>query len=497
MKWALLLHIYQPIQQSPQMLAAIVEQSYRPLFLGIKRSPQARVTLNITGALLELFDRNGHLDLIDLLRELGAERKVEFTGSAKYHALLPFLDESEIKRQIAENTKTCKFFLGDAYKPRGFFPPEMAYTKNLPAILEEEGFLWCVLDEIALPGRAKDVNYHTRYKFTGRNLSVFFRERRISNLVMSAVVRSASSLAKAMQEELSSDRHIITAMDGETFGHHRPGLEHLLFEIFDDPLFHLVTMSELLDDSYSVVEVDPIESTWASSPLDIEEGIQFISWSDPSNDIHFLQKEFVALALRLVRALPQDMKGRDVLRGRMDEALASDHFFWASAKPWWSVEMIEDGAYRLLEIVRDIPGVSESELSTAARLYERIVSTAFEWQRSGKIRELYEKQHAVTRIPFYDRTVGAGGDMTVEYAAFMELFKKEELKAVDRGEYEQAILWRDAMYKLEHKQDIYDAVNVIDLLRTKISNEEVDRMIAAHKEQYRLLRGGQPEQRSN
>lgn len=497
MKWAILLHVYQPIQQSPQMLAAIVEQSYRPLFLGIKRSPHARVTLNITGALLELFDRNGHLELIDLLRELGAERKVEFTGSAKYHALLPFLDESEIKRQIAENTKTCKFFLGDAYKPQGFFPPEMAYTKKLPAILEEEGFLWCILDEIALSGHADDVDYRTRYKFRGHNLSVFFRERRISNLIMGAVVRSASSLAQAMQEELSSDRHLITAMDGETFGHHRPGLERLLFEIFDDPRFHLVAMSELLNESYPIVEVAPVESTWASSPRDLTEGIQFISWSDPSNDIHFLQKEFVALALRLVRALPQDMRGRDRLRERMDPALASDHFFWASAKPWWSVEMIEDGAYRLLEIIRDIPGVSEGERNTATELYERIVSTAFEWQRSGKIRELYEKQHAITRIPFYDRTEGAGGDMQTEYAAFMELFKREELKAVDRGEYEQAILWRDAMYKIEHKQDIYDAVNVIDLLRTKISNEEVNRVIAAHKREYRLLRGGQPEQRSN
>lgn len=495
MKWANFFHIYQPIQQTPEMLRAIIEESYRPLLLGIDRAPRARVTLNVTGALLELFEKHGHRDLIELLRKLGAEGKIEFTGSAKYHALLPFLDEAEIRRQISENTKTCKFFLGDAYRPRGFFPPEMAYTTRLPAILEEEGFSWCILDEIAKSGSGNDVDYRTHYMIEGRNLTVFFRERRISNLIMSAVVRSGTSLKDAMREELAADRFVITAMDGETFGHHRPGLEKLLFEIFDDPDFRLVTISELLREPYRKEAVSPVESTWASSPRDITEGIQFISWADPANDIHFLQREFVDHALRLVRGIPPGAKEYGALRARMDEALASDHFFWASAKPWWSVEMIEDGAYRLLMIVRDIPGVSELDVKTAASLYERIVSTAFEWQRSGKIRRMYEEQHTVTRIPFYDRTVGEGGEKATEYAAFVELFRRMEERAVSAKEYEQAILWRDAAYKLEHKHDIFDAVHVVDLLRARMGNEEVDRVIAEHKARYRELRGGQPEQR--
>ena len=123
MIWANFLHFYQPAGQQPDILEAIIAQSYEPLLLGIKKRPRVRLTLNVNGALLELFDAHGYRKLIDVLRELGREGRVEFTSSAKYHAMLPFLEEDEIVRQITKNDETNKFFFGDAYAPKGFFPP--------------------------------------------------------------------------------------------------------------------------------------------------------------------------------------------------------------------------------------------------------------------------------------------------------------------------------------------------------------------------------------
>jgi len=62
-------------------------------------------------------------------------------------------------------------------------------------------------------------------------------------------------------------------------------------------------------------------------------------------------------------------------------------------------------------------------------------------------------------------------------------------------EYEKAILWRDAAYKLKNKLDIYDTINAIDLLRIEIPHEEVEKTIEEYKDKYRKIRGGQPEQR--
>lgn len=497
MRWANFLHIYQPAAQQQDILEAVVNQSYRPLLSGIKSQKHIRLTFNVSGALLELLDTYGYHDLIDILREAGDEGRIEFTSSAKYHAILPFLSSEEMLRQITANDETLKFFLGTAYKPRGFFPPEMAYTPAILPVIEQLEFTWILLDEIAATGEPGHVDYTSIYKIKNSKLKVFFRERRLSNLIMSAVVRSAETLREAMRDELKDDRYILTAMDGETFGHHRPGLEKMLFDVLSSPDANLLTISELISLYPHAQTVSPVESTWASSKQDIERGVQFLSWGDPENKIHTWQRELVDLTLKEMYAMDTRDVGYPLVRKKMDAALASDHFWWASAKPWWSVEMIEEGAYRILETLRSIPNVPKEKLDRASKLYEHIISTAFTWQRTGKIREMMKEQQSILRIPFKDRTVGRGGAEEGVYHAFMEMMKRLEREAADRGEYEQAILWRDAAFKLEHKLDIYDTVNAIDLLRVKIPHNEVESTIEEYKAKYRALRGGQPEQRGS
>lgn len=500
MKWANFLHLYQPHDQHKDIVDAVVAQSYRPVLEGIRagKPGKVRLTMNINAVLLELFDKFGHADLIEIIREIVRDGKVELTGSAKYHTFLPFLDEAEIARQIRINNETCEFYLGDLWKPRGFFPPEMAFDPKIVPLVEQAGFEWIILDEIACGGHPEHVDYRKLYKIKGSNLHVFFRERRLSNLIMGAVVRSADSLKDAMKSDLGSDRYIITAMDGETFGHHRPGLEKMLFEIFADTEFNLVQISDLLDDknfAADEIEIMPVASTWASSAADIEAGTQFLSWSDPTNNIHQMQKDFTGMVLDQVRKLPESSPVYKELRQRMDIALASDQYFWASAKPWWSVEMIESSAFPLLEIVRKIPNVSLDVLDKARSLYEGIVSTAFHWQRSGKIREMMREQGSLTRIPFKERTLEKGGNEVAVYHAFIEMMKNLEKKSAASGEYEKAVLWRDAVYKLENKQDIYDVVSAIDLLRIEIPHAEVEATLDKYTEKFKKIRGGQPEQR--
>jgi hypothetical protein len=495
MQWANFLHIYQPFDQQPDILESIVVQSYRPILENLKKNKNVHLTLNINGALLELFDKYGYHDLIDIMKEVGNEGRLEFTGSAKYHAFLPFLSKEEIIRQIKMNDETLKFYLGSAYNPQGFFPPEMAFKEELVPIIEECGFKWIILDEIALNGRTESVDYTKLYKIKNSKLFVYFRERRMSNLIMSAVVRSPETLKEAMAKDLASSRYLITAMDGETFGHHRPGLEKLLFDIFATPEFNLIKISDLPKFYKDIVEIIPIKSTWASSAQDIEKGIQFLSWSDPENAIHKWQWELLNLVLTELYALDKKDPAYEIARKKMDSALASDHFWWASAKPWWSMEMIEDGAYRLLETLQSLPNPKREVIEQANKLYQNIVSRGFNWQRTGKIREMMQEQRSNVRIPFMDRTVGKGGAEVGVYEAFMEIFAELEKKARDNQEYEKAILWRDAIFKFKNKLDIYDSINAIDLLRIEIPNKEVEERIEKYKDKYRAIRGGQPEQR--
>ncbi|HUD11106.1 MAG TPA: hypothetical protein VMS08_01740, partial [Candidatus Saccharimonadia bacterium] len=96
---------------------------------------------------------------------------------------------------------------------------------------------------------------------------------------------------------------------------------------------------------------------------------------------------------------------------------------------------------------------------------------------------------------FKQLTLEAGDNDT--WQAIMDLMKQEEHDAGARSDYEAAILWRNAIYKLEHKLDIYDTEYVIDVLRTKLPKGKIEETVAHYRAKYDHIRGGQVEQRSN
>ncbi|PIS22547.1 hypothetical protein COT50_01410 [candidate division WWE3 bacterium CG08_land_8_20_14_0_20_41_10] len=490
MKWANFLHFYQPYNQQKDILEAVVNQCYLPLLKGLLANKNARLTVNVSGGLLEALDCNGFVDVVALFKDIYQSGKVEFTSTACYHAFLPLLPKDEIIQQIELNNVVLKKYLGEDFSPIGFFPPEMGYSCGLEKILEDLGFSYMLLDEIANSSTDAGVDSSPLCAVKGSSLKVVFRQRTPSNLIMSGIERDSTSLWQTLLKYNDSS-YLVTAMDAETFGHHRPGLEKAFLDIFNNQQIQFVRLTDILDKSRSVAELTEIElqpSTWASSREDILKGIQFISWNDPENILHKWQWELVNLMLQLLN---------NKLRADANKALASDQFFWASAKPWWSVEMIESGIHAVLEVIENIPRVKKEEIDKAQDLYRKIISTAFEWQRTGKIREMNRERSTFLRIPFKVRTLEQGGTEEAVYQAFIDMMRIQEKQAREKGEYEKAILWRDAVYKIETKCDIYDAINAVDLLRIEISNEQVEKTLNEYTARYRQIRGGQPEQRSN
>lgn len=494
MFWANFLHIYQPPDQMPDILERITNESYRKLFTGLLANPKARITLNINAGLTEQLDEHGYVDVIKNIKTLAERGQIEFTESAKYHPFLPLTPWAEALRQIKLNQETNQFYFGKIYKPKGFFPPEMAYSRKVADLVASLGYEWLVADEIAYNGKNEAVAYDKIYKIKGLgNFKIFFRDRRVSNLVMSAVVRSEKSLLETLGEEKTKNRYILTAMDGETFGHHRPGLDKLLFEILSSSKFKKITVSEIADRFTTTEIIDPVESTWASSEEDIGRGVQFLSWNDPENPIHAWQWEFTGLVLKIVEKIDQKKPYCKTVRAKMDRALHSCQYWWASGKPWWSLEMIECGAWRLLDVLRSVPDLPEEQLKRGEDLYQRIVLKAFEWQRTGYIRKLAEGMRKETKIPFKKRTLEEGKPEV--YFAFLKTMDKEMNKAARKKDFEKAILWRDAILKIEDKNDVYDAVHATDLLRMSVPGGDLEKLMDKYKAKYKKIRGGQPEQR--
>lgn len=488
--WANLLHFYQPYGQKRQFVDMITAQCYRPVAEGLLTHPDARITVNFTGVLLEQLDAYGHRDVIDMYAAAVRRGQVELVGSGKYHAILPLLPASEARRQVVENTKTIHKYFGSEAQLRGVFLPEMAWDPKLAPMLVDLGFEWVVLDELAARGRKDAVDYTRIYEVAGSGLKALFREHRLST-VLAWMTRDVAQLKEAARNELGAGRYVVTAMDGEVFGHHRPGHERVLFEMMDDKEIGAVTMSEVAAKFPPTQTLKTVACTWASSEDDIRKGIQFISWNDPHNEIHQLQWQLLRLAVDQVNALPHSESAYRRLRPRLDPAVASDQFYWAAGKPWWMIEYIERGAHDLLVILQNLPEGGGEAAKRGLDLYREIMALAYDWQRSGKI----DSEDQRPRIPFKERTLEAGDPGT--WQAFVDMMRHEEKRAAESGNYEEAILWRDAVYKLERKLDIYDTVHVVDLLRQRLPNSDIEDTIARYKARYNRIRGGQLEQRSN
>lgn len=454
MYWANFLHIYQPPTQKEYWVRKIANESYRKLISGLRAHPRARLTLNINAGLTELFDQYGCQDVIAGIKELAERGQVELTASAKYHPFLPLMPAEEIIRQIKLNTETNKKYFGDAYQPVGFFPPEMAYSRDVAEVIAQQGYHWIILDELAFSGKTNDIDWSSLYTLTGRDdFYVFFRERDTSFRILSAEIGmsvfSSGMLIKLLGDRINKDEYLITAMDGETFGHHRPGLEQLLFDLYDTPELQSATLTELIDHFPKKKPINPRPSSWALMKKDIEQNTPYSRWKDKDNEIHEMQWELTNLAIASVHAMNTHDAHYAKVREQLDRAVHSDQYWWASAMPWWSIEMIEAGAKELKDITLTSTATKINK-KRARELYQQIIFTAFDWQRSGKVDTLAKSadedvtQRITTDMPYIPED---------EFNRMVENLEKQMREAAEAKEYERAAQIRNRVTELTEKKD--------------------------------------------
>ena len=476
MIWANFLHFYQPPTQKRYWVDRITDECYQRILRELEKAPGARLTLNITGALVELWDKWGHQNVIEGYRKLLENGQIELTGSAKYHPLLPKIPKEEIVRQIKLNEETLEKYFGIGSPPqiKGFFPPEMAYDQKTAATVAELGYEWIIAEELSLSTEFNKVDYTKIYKVKGsaingnpsKLLTIYFRQRGASYKILSGQLGTANLFLTEFENRMAKDNYLLTAMDGETFGHHRPGLEQLLFELYNTPNLKTSTISELSQHFDDQEIVATLPSTWALMEKDIEKNIPFARWEDPGNEIHKLQWELTNLAIKTVQMntptvilrpeAEESSSSNDVghrkkkkqwlkARKMLDRSLHSDQYWWASARPWWSLDMIERGAKELMDTVSAVPDVPEQITNNARELYYKIITTGFEWQRTGKVEELSQKEDEEIRM----RTDASLPKLPKEELEKMiGNVRREMEECAKKEEYERAAQLRDRVREL-------------------------------------------------
>lgn len=426
--WAQVFHFYQPPTQSLSVLHKICDESYRPLLRVLLRYPHAKVTVNINGVLTEMLHDCGHDDIIDGLSQLAKRGQIEFTGSGKYHPILPLIPRREIDRQIQLNLRTNRRFFGKVYVPQGFFSPEMCYSKEIVSPILNSGHQWIILSGIACPN-SWPVNISHYVEHNNKRLAVFFRDDIVSNRISFQALGPSQFLENLRQiKGNEKEMYVVTAMDAETFGHHIKHWEELfLAEVYRQiepsertftsqkqaavlaPRHDLscegakiahevqaVTVSQLVE-LFPVGEaIEPKPSSWSTSDEDFAAGNPYPLWMDKDNEIHRLQWEHLGICLELVNKATkvsdsdEAKRSATIARGLLDRALHSCQFWWASRRPMWDINLIHKGlleqcqaivnAYRAINLSQADEGIKKEcyrKLIVSRNLRDKIIDKLF------------------------------------------------------------------------------------------------------------------------
>jgi hypothetical protein len=254
------------------------------------------------------------------------------------------------------------------------------------------------MDKIAYDGRIGSTQDNVIYTVGGiDNLMVFFKERPFSAGITYGKFPSGVPFLRTLKDKLNRDCYLLTGTDGEVYGHHRPGQEKLLEDIWAKGRPPTSTISELIRLFPKRKKANPLPSSWSTWEDEMARGVPYPQWDYPGHELHRLHWQLTRLALDAIKSIPQDSKGYAEARKLLDEGLHSCQYWWASCRPWWDTGMVEWGARKLFDAISKVErSVPRDKFLHAQELLISVVSTAHAWQdteEAKRRKEEYLREH--------------------------------------------------------------------------------------------------------
>ncbi|RIZ68571.1 MAG: glycoside hydrolase [Methylococcales bacterium] len=189
-------------------------------------------------------------------------------------APLPNLDkypggEERVIWHLQKGVQTFKRFFGT--KPKGCWPSEGSISEQTLKILSDFGFNWTasggsvLLNSLKLPSNIQSVGIHHPFKLKDTNISCFFRDDGLSDLIgfeyskwhTDDAVNDFISHLETIASHNPSDKVVSIIMDGENAWEYFPDngyhfLSYLYKQLANHPLIELCTFSECLKNKTAI-----------------------------------------------------------------------------------------------------------------------------------------------------------------------------------------------------------------------------------------------------
>ena len=364
--WAPLLHMYQPTFQDRRVLQQIDKECYKPLLKMFEEHDNVKISININAVLIDMLYEFDLSDTLEILQNLESSNKIEITGTAKFHPILPLIPQKESEHQIEINEKNLRNEFKQ-WERGGFFPPEMSISSQVAKYIRELGYKWVIMSGIACP-----VEWPTDQIYTSPNgLMLFFRDDILSNkisfnsITAKGFVEEIAGMVKENNESRQKDKYIITAMDSETFGHHIKKFERIFlskaFELIND--LQKEIKIEFISDlpkffPFNKEKIIPKDSSWSTSYDDMMAGVPYPLWDHPDNKVHTLYWKIVRSLNNLMNLISNldlnqswDVESHyNTSRWFYDRGICSDTTWWSNPdRGTWSPNLIYNGIKLLMK----------------------------------------------------------------------------------------------------------------------------------------------------
>jgi len=363
--WAPLLHMYQPTFQDSRVLRQIDKECYKPLLKMFEEHDNVKISLNINAVLIDKLNEFDLCDTLEILQNLESSNKIEITGTAKFHPILPLIPQKECEHQIEINEKNLRNEFKQ-WERGGFFPPEMSISSQVAKYIRELGYQWVIMSGIACP-----VEWPTDQIYTSPNgLMLFFRDDILSNkisfnsITAKGFVEEIAGKVEENNESKQKDKYIITAMDAETFGHHIKKFEKIFlskaFELINDQNEIKIEFISDLPKFFPInkEKIIPKDSSWSTSYDDMMAGVPYALWDHPDNKVHTLYWKIVRSLNNLMNLISKldlnqswDVESHyNTSRWFYDRGICSDTTWWSNPdRGNWSPNLIYKGIELLMK----------------------------------------------------------------------------------------------------------------------------------------------------
>jgi alpha-amylase len=320
-----------------RILHKVAEKSYTPtnrkLLELLKTHPEFRLSLSITGTVMEQLERWAP-EALESFQDLVATGQVEIVAETYHHSLAFFYSRSEFETQVDMHRQKVQQLFGQT--PQVFRNTELAYNNDLAYWADQAGYKGILAEGWDPILGWRKPNYLYRPAYT-ENIKLLLKNYKLSDDIAFRFGdhgwREWPLTADKFTHWLNSDPDAQTYnlfMDYETFGEHQwresgifEFLSYLPKQWLATPGNDFKTVSEAID---------------SFEPVDVVDVPQTVTWADTERDLSaWLGNSLQASSIKCLYDLaPQILGSEDwTLIEDWRRLQTSDHFYYMCTK-WFN-----------------------------------------------------------------------------------------------------------------------------------------------------------------